>query len=262
MNTKQSGPNWLELLKEAVTKKGALLQAYRAFHNYSLGNIVLAWIQCKEQDIPLGPIATYKAWKSKGRQVQRGSKAIGLLMPVTYQKVVTDSDGNETKEPRQSFIYRKNWFVMGQTAGNPVEPDPIPDWDKARAFHVLGVTTVPFDLTNGNVQGFARGHTLSVNPVAAMPTKTCFHELGHILLGHTESGSVNDSEILPQSLKEVEAESVALLCLESLGLEGAEFCRGYIQHWLQGSEIPETSARRIFKAANTILKAGTDTVTQ
>jgi hypothetical protein len=61
---------------------------------------------------------------------------------------------------------------------------------------------------------------------------------------------------LPRSLKEVEAESVALLCLESLGMDGAEFCRGYIQNWLAEATIPERSAQRIFAVADKILKTG------
>ena len=70
----------------------------------------------------------------------------------------------------------------------------------------------------------------------------------------------SDSDITPTSLREVEAEAVALVCLEALGLPGAEHCRGYIQHWNErrGAEpIPERSAQRIFKAADQILKAGT-----
>src|SRR5207249_2049442 len=94
-----------------------------------------------------------------------------------------------------------------------------------------------------------------INPVAQMPTKTTFHELAHIELGHTTE-AVHDSESLPRSLKEVEAESVALLCLESLGMDGAEYCRGYIQSWLSGATIPERSAQRIFAAADRILKSG------
>jgi hypothetical protein len=39
-------------------------------------------------------------------------------------------------------------------------------------------------------------------------------------------------------------------------MDGAEFCRGYIQNWLAGAEIPERSAQRIFAAADKILKAG------
>ena len=82
------------------------------------------------------------------------------------------------------------------------------------------------------------------------------------MLGHTaeaEAG-LSDSDMTPRSLREVEAEAVALVCLEALGLPGAEHCRGYIQHWNErrGAEpIPERSAQRIFKAADQILKAGT-----
>jgi hypothetical protein len=39
-------------------------------------------------------------------------------------------------------------------------------------------------------------------------------------------------------------------------MDGAEFCRGYIQNWLQGAEIPERSCQRVFSAADKILKAG------
>ncbi len=50
---------------------------------------------------------------------------------------------------------------------------------------------------------------------------------------------------------------MALICCENLGLEGAPYCRGYIQSWLAGDEIPEKSAQRIFAAADKILRAGT-----
>jgi hypothetical protein len=48
------------------------------------------------------------------------------------------------------------------------------------------------------------------------------------------------------------------LCCQTLGLEGSDFCRGYIQHYLKTEEeIPNQSAARIFAAATSILKAGT-----
>jgi hypothetical protein len=48
-----------------------------------------------------------------------------------------------------------------------------------------------------------------------------------------------------------------MICLEALGLEGSEYCRGYIQHWLRGqNEISTQSAQKIFAAATAILRAG------
>ena len=70
---------------------------------------------------------------------------------------------------------------------------------------------------------------------------------------------MTDGDLTPRSLREVEAEAVALVCLEALGLAGAEHCRGYIQHWNahRGAEaIPERSAQKNFKAADTVLRAG------
>jgi hypothetical protein len=65
-----------------------------------------------------------------------------------------------------------------------------------------------------------------------------------------------DTDQTPRSVAEVEAEAVAMLCCESLGLPGSEFSRGYIQNWAKGEPISERSAQRIFHAADRILKAG------
>jgi hypothetical protein len=74
----------------------------------------------------------------------------------------------------------------------------------------------------------------------------------------TASETLVDREHTALHIRKVEAESVALMCCESLGLEGTDFCRGYIQHWLKTEKgIPNQSAARIFAAATSILKAGT-----
>jgi hypothetical protein len=183
-------------------------------------------------------------------------------MPVTSKKRVTvpceDGSEEEKELPLTWFVYRNNWFVLSQTEGEEYHPEPLPRWDAERALAALGIKREAFTETNGNVQGYAKpGRIVAVSPVALMPHKTLFHELGHVLLGHLEQGNLTDSEATPRNLMEVEAESVALLCCESLGLGGAEFSRRYIQAWAKGATgIPERSAQRIFHAADQILKAG------
>ena len=78
---------------------------------------------------------------------------------------------------------------------------------------------------------------------------------GWFVLSQTDGDDYTPAE-LPCNLKKIEAESVALLCSEALGLDGAAYARGYVQSWLQGESIPEASARRIFSAADKILRAG------
>jgi hypothetical protein len=179
-------------------------------------------------------------------------------MPITCKRREEDSDEEHTFT---SFVYKARWFTLGQTDGQELEPITVPEWDAERALSALSIERVSFDHTDGNVQGFARGRQLAINPIAQLPQKTFFHECAHILL-HTSEGDFADGETTPRSLREVEAEAVALLCCESLGLEGATFCRGYIQNWIsRGSgfdaeAIPEKSAQKIFRAADQIIRAG------
>jgi hypothetical protein len=269
--TSATAPQFADLLSRALTEPGVVSRAYSSFHGYSLGNQILAFVQCAERGIPPGPIATFMGWKDKGRYVRKGEKAITLCQPVTVKRKPAGdqplpADGPEPAADQQPevftrFIYRPHWFVLSQTDGQDVEPAPIPSWDQARALDTLGVVEEPYTATDGNCQGYARQRTIAVSPVAELPHKTRFHELAHVVLGHTsEAGAgLTDSETTPRSLREVEAEAVALVCLEALELPGAEHCRGYLQHWNErrGAEpIPERSAQRIFKAADLILRAG------
>lgn len=124
----------------------------------------------------------------------------------------------------------------------------------------LDITEIPFDLTDGNCQGYARARTVAVSPVAGNPFKTLFHELAHVLLGHTAESTMSDDERTPRNIREVEAEATAMLVCAALGLPGLEESRGYVQHWYgSGQPIPEASARKILKTADAILKAGRPT---
>ena len=247
--------NFTQLLNDAVNQPGIISKAYSTFHGYSIGNQLLAWSQCMARNIPLGPIATFKAWKDLGRSVQKGQKAIALVMPVTIAK--KDEAGEKTGEAFSMFVMRNNWFVLSQTEGQDFANEAVtPAWDKAKALEALGITEELFALSNGNVQGYAQLNTISVNPVAALPHKTRFHEIAHVVLGHTKEGLVTDSEYTPRDVREVEAEGVAYILCAMLDLPGLHESRGYIQNWLQGAEISEKSAQRIFSAANKIFEAG------
>jgi|ERR1043165_140158 hypothetical protein len=243
---------WSRLLVEAVSKPGLLLAAYSAFHNYSIGNQVLALVQCQQRGIRPGPLSTFPGWKEKSRFVRKGERALTLCMPVTVK--AKDLAGNDEAYTR--FIYRPRWFVLSQTEGQDIEPTLPPTWEKMKALAALNITETPFELLDGNTQGYAKGRSVSVSPLAALPHKTLFHELAHVTLGHTAEGQTHDGEHTPRSLREAEAEAVALILCETLQLPGAEFCRGYIQNWLRGDVIPERSAQKIFHAADVIIKAG------
>jgi antirestriction protein ArdC len=257
---KQQHATWGELLRDAVKKPGRMLEAYTAFHNYSFGNALLALEQCIRRNLQPGPLNTYRGWLERKRQVRKGEKGITLCMPMPSKRTVqAGSINDETTEPQTcyAFRFRAYWFVLAQTEGDDTYVPAIPGFDFDTALRILNITRTPFDEINGNIQGFARAREIAISPVVALPHKTTFHELAHIVLGHTTAEKLVDSEQTVRHIREVEAESVALICCESLGLEGAEYCRGYIQHWMKTeSEIPNQSAARIFAAASSMLKAG------
>jgi antirestriction protein ArdC len=261
-------PQSSHLLSRALAEPGVVSRAYSAFHDYSVGNQLLALVQCVERGISPGPMATFVGWKQKGRHVKKGERAIVLCMPITAKRNSdAEAGGHDSgKAPTFTrFVVRPKWFVLAQTDGEPLVEPPIPNWDAGRALGVLGIEEVTFDYPDGNCLGFARGTSMAINPANPMPHKTRFHELAHVVLGHTaENGSgLTDSELTPRSLREVEAEAVALVCLEALGLPGADHCRGYIQLWNArrgAAPIPERCAQRVLKAADHILKAGVDPI--
>ncbi len=275
-------PEWSQLLIDAVSKPGVISAAYSRFWHYSTGNQLLALWQCMLRGLELGPIHTFQGWKNLGRSVTKGQKAITLCMPVTVKRKGELSDADpksgkvgeiaekQTTDPgtpaaegtakRTVFTYKPHWFVLSQTDGDDYQPAELPEWSEERAITALLVTRVTFKHPNGNCQGYASGREVAVSPIAVLPHKTLFHELAHVMLGHTAelTGPLDDHEFTPRNLREVEAECVALICCESLNLPGIENCRGYVQHWLGNEKIPERSAQKIFKAADQILRAGRD----
>jgi antirestriction protein ArdC len=245
---------WSDYLKEIVEQEGILSACYSVFHDYSIGNQLHAYSQLKARGLELSPIASYKKWQSLGRQVKKGEKALSLLMPITIKE--KDEDGKETGKVFRIFKEKSNWFSLGQTEGDDFVAPAIQGWDAELALKTLDIKQVAFEHTNGNCQGYASEREIAINPVAALPHKTRFHEMAHVVLGHTTEGLMADSEHTPKDIREVEAESVAYILCKALNLAGDQESRGYIQHWLGSQEISDKSAQRIFSAADKILKAG------
>jgi len=273
MQEKSNRANWGKLFSDALSCPGKVSEAYSVFHDYSLGNAILAALQLTVKGLPLSPIASFNKWKKLGRCVKKGEKAIALVMPVTVKTKASDEVGNgaepndNSNEVRSSgrtmFVLKNNWFSLDQTEGADYTNEvTIPEWNKVQALSGLEITEQRFELLDGNTQGYAipNKKQLSVSPVALMPWKTLFHEMAHCLM-HSKETQMADGDLMRKDIKEAEAEAVAYLCCATLGLPGLEESRGYIQGWLgskeQSEEFGKKSASRVFSAADKILKTGT-----
>jgi len=203
--TKPTALNFAELLSRALLEPGIISTAYTAFHGYSIGNQILALVQCAERGIMPGPIATFMGWKDKGRCVRKGEKAIVLCMPITAKRKgkddrpVTDASDDSKPEAFTRFVFRPNWFVLAQTDGQDVEPLTIPDWDQARALETLGISWMlpPLMMPRPPMSKFSsmmiaeapvsRAAHAHASPETPAPTTTTSADRSHLMLAASAS---------------------------------------------------------------------------
>jgi antirestriction protein ArdC len=242
--------DWQDLIEKALTMPGNVGNTYNRFYTYSFLNQLLLL----EQGV-LEPVATYERWKQLGRQVLRGSKAKTIIRPI----VVTKKDeAGEVEENYLRFKPVRSLFALSETAGHELPPVEIPAWDLETAKRNLAIHQGRFRSLDGNTQGYSYGREFAINPTAKYPTKTLFHEIGHIVLGHTVIDQQADY-VQHRGIKEFQAEATAHLTTNELGIatdEEASVSRGYLQGWLQDQRPSDIAVRGVFSATDKILRAG------
>ncbi len=172
-------PKWSALLVEAVNKPGLIMEAYSAFHNYSIGNQILALVQCQLRGLEPGPINTFPGWQALGRTVKRGERALILCMPISRKvrdEEAPESNGENGERRFTIFMHKARWFAISQTVGDEFTAPRLPEWEADRPLAALDIAQIPFIDTDGNCQGYAKKRQIAINPVAQLPYKTLFHE--------------------------------------------------------------------------------------
>ena len=69
-------------------------------------------------------------------------------------------------------------------------------WDAVTALAALDIAEAPFEDLRGNVLGYAAGRSIAISPLNPYKHKTRFHELAHVVLGHTAGHDVVGADIL------------------------------------------------------------------
>lgn len=255
--------DWQATLVEALEAPGALGTTYTRFYNYSFLNQIRLMMQGVFE-----PVATYRRWAELGYQVVKGSKAKTVLAPVLITK--KDKTGapvlnKATGKPERILVGFKDSrtvFGFSDTDGEDLPPLEVPAWSTDEALKALKVSREKFKHNDGNTQGYSyenekKGKVIAINPTAVYPTKTLFHELAHLVLGHCK-GLDDGNPVCARHIAEVQAEAVAYLVAKELELVDwapAE-SRAYIQTWLGSDEVDDKAISQIFAAVQKILVAG------
>lgn len=236
------------------------------FHKYSHKNVQLLL----DQNPNTTHVAGFKKWKELGRTVNKGAKALYVYAPGS--KIVRDKKGEPVKDEKGQVIKEKFFFLtpvfdVSQTNGEPL-PKPIHDLEGnfetpeqfVKVFKAIeNISPVPIKVEE--IQGSARGYYHKVNKEIVVKTglgeimtlKTLIHEVTHAKLHADSTASFGDTEY---SQHEFEAESVAYIVSNHLGIDTGDYSFGYLSSWTeQGHSIDSftESLDRITKEAQGII---------
>ncbi|TFD12620.1 serine/arginine repetitive matrix protein 2 [Cryobacterium sp. TMT1-21] len=282
----------VEALVTANDWKLALEFAAR-FRTRSFNNALLIWAQHAAayergfiQNALPSYVAGFKQWQELGRHVVAGQKGYMILAPLTARfATASPADAgswrtlNRNERPRPGEVVRQRmvgvrpayvWDVS-QTDGSPIPERPAPIlllgeaprglWDGlAVVVHDAGFTlsTVPdaasLDGANGRTEFGGRTVSVRADLDAAARVKTLAHELAHIHMHAPDAETLSH-----RGIREVEAESVALMIGAAHGMDTSEYTIPYVSSWASSVadktaiEVVQETGERVRRAAVVIL---------
>ena len=223
------------------------LQAMGRFHHYSFTNIMLISRQFPNAT----RVAGFQTWKKLDRFVIKGEKGIKIIAPMISKKESL-KDKNEEDEVYGFRIV--NVFDIRQTKGtelpeiSTVKGDPTEYSERLnqliadQKIELLYASNVPAD-------GYSTGGCIVIRTglSPAEDFSVRIHELAHEMLHQS------DKEKLSTEQKETEAEAVAFVVCDAIGLDTNSACRDYIQMYTGDKEMLLKSFERIQKTSSEIL---------
>ena len=233
------------------------------FHNYSVNNSILIFLQMPQATM----VAGFVDWQKKfGRNVRKGEKSIKILAPVPHKikKETVNSNGEKEEQEIKWNTFRPvSVFDISQTDGENV-PEICNDLsgsiegydDLIKRLAAVSPVKVDFE----NIKSAAKGYfsevenriVIKAGMSEEQTVKTLVHEIAHSLL-HGDGGEEKEAG---RRTKEVQAESVAYTVCRMLGVNTDDYSFGYIAGWSEGQELKELnkSMETIRKTANKIME--------
>ena len=237
------------------------LEVMSRFHSYSARNCMLILMQRPDATM----VAGYRKWqKDFNRQVRRGEKSIGILAPIQHKAVVRETDKETGEVTDHEHVWNSfkvvSVFDVSQTDGEELPTlarkltEDVDGFD-ALVSKIKGVARVTVEIAeiegaeNGFYSPADKKIVVRSGMSEAQTVKTMVHEIAHSML-HCEGGEEEDAN---RSKREVQAESVAFVVCNSLGIDTGEYSFGYVAGWGKDKELVE-SLDAIQRTAHKILE--------
>jgi hypothetical protein len=235
-----SSDDWITYLSNA-----------RTFHRYSPQNQMLLAMQGAE-----GHVAGYRTWQRIASveggtcQVAKGQSGLQILAPMRASSTTVDeTTGDElTKHFLRGFrtvkVFHQGQLVarpdLGQDAVTPRLLTGTNRWQdvfsavkdhlEADGYDVGFQTPTPTESWNGYTDYNAAKVRIASTLEGAQQVKTLLHEWAHVQLDHHQRSLKG----LTRDMREVEAESVAYLLGQTVGLDAHGYSVPYITGWSGG----------------------------
>lgn len=223
------------------------------FHTYSFNNAMLIFLQCPHASF----VAGYRKWQSEfGRQVKKGERGIRILAPCPYTRLVeTERDDSQDEKDLPAVTVTRfkpaTVFDVSQTDGKELPSLVSTLTNSVGSFQQLYdrlITFSPMPVTMEDFPGSAKGYCsyeerkIVVRPgmSEAQTLKTLVHEIAHAMLHASVAGAGEKAEL--QREREVEAESVAYVVCQHLGIDTSDYSLGYVAGWSRSRELNELKA--------------------
>jgi len=230
-----------------------LLAVMARFPRYSFNNCLLIAQQRPEATMVQG----FQSWRKLGRMVIKGEKGIGITAPLAYRKKDAKSDEQEIRGFRVVHV-----FDVEQTEGEDLLTFAEPEGDAGkwvveaeRVIRSQGIELIYEPLSKGVYGYSAKGKVvIQADLQPAQRMSTLIHELCHELL-HPDTATRKENS---KAVKETEAEAVAHVVCQAIGIQSLEHSTDYIHLHDGDTEVLAKSMQRIQKCAARILKELTE----
>jgi len=278
-----SGEDWRQALAFAAR-----------FRSRSFSNTMLIWVQ-HEAAFEAGRVpepfptlvAGYRQWQGLGRQVMKGQAGYMIFAPVTGRfATATPADAGswrrlgQREKPKAGEVVRSRMvgarpayvWDASQTDGEPLPVTPTPSllegeapsglWEglagqiRVAGFEVLRVEHEGMIFgANGVTDYEARTVAVRENMDPAAQVKTLAHELAHVLMHDPDDEEVRQH----RGIREVEAESVALMIGAAHGMDTTGYTIPYVSTWAvrvdgqEAAQVVQATGERVRKTALAIL---------
>lgn len=220
------------------------------FHQYSFRNVLLILLQRPGAS----KVAGFWDWKNKfERNVKKGEVGITILAPCSYRRLedVEEEEPDGKTVTIRKYVEHRTFrtvtvFDVSQTEGKELPSltteltGTVEQYDAITgALKKLSPVPVVYENFPGAAKGYfgaAEGRIVIRPGMSETQTlKTMVHEIAHAKLHAVPSE-------LDRSTREVEAESVAYVVCQHLGVDTSEYTFGYVAGWSKGRELAELKA--------------------